>query len=46
MENRRGPPIHINPVCDIQNIALNVVLCNRHITYYLCGHRGPHEQAS
>ena len=31
VKNRRGPPIHINPVCDIQNIALTVVLSNMHI---------------
>jgi len=33
VNNRRGPPIHISPVCDIQNIALNVVLSTLHIIF-------------
>jgi hypothetical protein len=37
IKNRRGPPIHINPVCDIQNIVLNGVLSNRHIIFVVTG---------
>ena len=37
MKNRRGPPIHINPVCDIQNIVLNGVLSNMHIIFVVTG---------
>jgi len=37
IKNRRGTPIHINPVCDIQNIVLNGVLSNMHIIFVVTG---------
>jgi hypothetical protein len=33
IKDRKGPPIHIIPACDIQNIALNGVLPNMHIIF-------------
>jgi len=33
IKNRRRPPIHINPVCIIQNIVLNGVSSNMHIIF-------------